>query len=68
LRQRPLTAAAVARVFRCSKPVAYERIAELRRRIRGTGSTVQTTKVRENKTGPLSVAYFVKTPHTVVQH
>lgn len=56
LRQKPLTAKAIADRFSCSKPVAYQRIAALRAR----GVAVYTIPVRESATGPRATAYGVR--------
>lgn len=52
LRQRPMTARAIAKALRCSKPVAHERLKALQK-----AHTVVTRKVRESPTGPLAIAY-----------
>lgn len=56
LRDRPLTAASIARVFGCSRPTAYERIDALRSR----GVRLVETEVREGKSGPMSTVYAAR--------
>lgn len=56
LRDRPQTAAAVARLFNCSRPVAYERI----RALRGRGARLVETRVREGRSGPTASAYGIE--------
>lgn len=58
LRDRPLTAAAIARVFNCSRPVAHKRIRALRDR----GHQLSELPVREGQSGPMSVAYGLGRP------
>ena len=56
LRARPLTAAAIARIFHCARPIAYARIRALRDR----GVRLVETEIREGRTGPTSTAYAIK--------
>ena len=56
LRQKPMTAKAIAAAFGCARPVAYQRVRELRKR----GETVYTIPLRESPTGPESTAYGVR--------
>lgn len=55
LKAKPMTARAVARVLKCCKPTAYQRLRELRKR----GAVLLRVKVRESVTGPESTAYGV---------
>ena len=55
LRDRALTAAAIARIFHCARPVAYARVRALRDR----GVEVVETDVREGRSGPISKAYKI---------
>jgi len=56
LRDRALTTVAIAKIFRCTRIVATERLNKLRER----GVKLVETKVREKQTGPMSTAYQVK--------
>lgn len=56
LRQAPLTARAIAKALKISKPTAYEQIDALRTR----GFCVYSLPIRESPTGPGSTAYGVR--------
>jgi predicted transcriptional regulator len=56
LRERPMTARAIAAEFKCSKPVAYARLRDLVQR----GHKLKTSRVRESTRGPQSLAYELR--------
>lgn len=55
LRRKPMTAKAIAAHFKCCRPVAYQRLRDLKAR----GETLTRKKVRESATGPKSYVYSV---------
>lgn len=61
LAAEPRTALALKRVLSCSKPTAYKRLAELRKR----GVRVRFKRVREGRCGPPSRAFYVETGTTL---
>ncbi len=56
LKRRPMTARAVSVHFRCSRPIAYQRIQSLIK----LGFNVTSRGVRESARGPCSVAYRIR--------
>ena len=55
MRVRPRTALEIAKMLGCCKPTAYARV----RALSGLGFKVYTVKVKQQRPGPVSLAYGI---------